>query len=180
VKTLRNIALRPATAGLGALLVAAAVAAPALGVSVPLGANGKPIASAGTEACVTSVVQTERSVTFVGEMTAVAGTVRMQMRIDVLERGPHDERFRAITYPGLGQWLRSSSGVKTYRNFSKVTDLSAPAVYRAAVHYRWLGAKGRVVRTLYLRTPRCEQPAAPPQPAPSTPPTEPLPPVNGG
>jgi hypothetical protein len=57
--------------------------------------------------------------------------------------------------------LRSSPGVKTYRNFSKVTDLSAPATYRALVHYRWLGAKGRVLRTLDLRTARCEQPAPP-------------------
>jgi hypothetical protein len=163
---MRSNLQRRAAAGAVALAAAAATAVPASAAGVPL-VNGKPIASAGIEACVTSVVQTERSATFVGEMTAVPGTVRMQMRIDVLERGPQEERFRAISYPGLGQWLRSSPGVKTYRNFSKVTDLS-PAVYRAAIHYRWLGAKGRLLRTLYLRTARCEQPAAPPE-APSQP-----------
>jgi hypothetical protein len=159
VKALRSRFLRPAAAGLGATLAAAAVAAPAA-AGVPVGAGGKPIAAAATEQCVTSVVAKARSATFVGEMTAVAGTVRMQMRIDVLERGAGESRFHAIAYPGLGQWLRSSAGVKTYRNFSKVTDLFAPATYRAAIHYRWLGPKGRVLRTLYLRTPRCEQPAA--------------------
>lgn len=159
----------PAMAGLAAVLVAGA-ATPALAGSVAPATSGKPVASAATEACVTSVVQSERSATFVGEMTAVPGTVHMQMRIDVLERGAKEEGFHAIAYPGLGQWLRSSPGVKTYRNFSKVTDLSAPAVYRAAVRYRWLGAKGRVIRTMYLRTTRCEQPASP---APSqTPPAE--------
>jgi hypothetical protein len=168
VTTLRNMTLRAGASGLGALLAAAAVTTPALAGSVPV-VNGKPIASAGTEACVTSVVQTERSATFVGAMTAVPGTVRMQMRIEVLERGPGEESFHEIAYPGLGQWLRSSAGIKMYRNFSKVTDLSAPATYRAGVHYRWLGSKGRVLRTLYLRTPRCEQPAAPAPPEPVTP-----------
>jgi hypothetical protein len=160
VNALRSRFPRPAVAGLIAALAACALAAQAL-ASVPLGSNGKPIAGASTEQCVTSVVQAERSATFVGEMTAVSGTVRMQMRIDVLERGQGEERFHSIAYPGLGRWLRSSTGVKTYRNFSKVTDLSAPAVYRATVYYRWLGAKGRVIRTFSLRTPRCEQPAAP-------------------
>jgi hypothetical protein len=154
--------LPAALAGLLAALGVGTLAAQALAVAVPVGANGKPIASATTEQCVTSVTQTERSATFGGEMTAIPGTVRMQMRIDVLERGMKEgESFHAIAYPGLGQWLRSSAGVKTFRNLSKVTNLSAPAVYRAAVHYRWLGAKGRIIRTLYLHTPRCEQPAAP-------------------
>jgi hypothetical protein len=150
----------PVVAALAVAALALLSATPA-GASVPLGANGRPIASASTEQCVTSVVAKERSATFVGEMTAVPGTVRMQMRVDVLERGTGEEGFRAISYPGLGQWLRSSPGVKTYRNFNKVSDLFAPATYRAAVHYRWLGSHGRVIRTLYLRTPRCEQPAAP-------------------
>jgi hypothetical protein len=156
------------TAVLAASLCAQAPAASQLPVSPllvrsgPPGANGKPIASAGTEACVTSVVQTQRSATFVGEMTGVSGTTRMQMRIEVLERGPKEDHFHAIAYPGLGQWLRSSPGVKTYRNFSKVTDLS-PATYRAAVRYRWLGAHGKLLRSLVLKTPTCEQPAAAPQ-----------------
>jgi hypothetical protein len=160
VKPLSSRYLRPLPAGLIAVIAVCAPAAQAL-AGVPTGANGRPIAGALTEQCVTSVIQTERSATFVGEMTAVPGTVRMQMRIDVLERGAGEERFRSVSYPGLGRWLRSSAGVKTYRNLSRVTNLFAPATYRAGVYYRWLGAKGHVIRTLYLRTPRCEQPAAP-------------------
>jgi hypothetical protein len=162
VNALQSRFRAPVLAGVGAMLAACALAA-AAPAAVPVAANGKPIASAGIEQCVTSVVQAQRSATFVGEMTAVPGTVRMQMRIDVLERGAGEAHFHAVTYPGLGQWLRSSPGVKTFRNLSKVTDLSAPASYRGGVHFRWLGARGRLLRTLYLRSPRCQQPAAAPQ-----------------
>src|SRR4051794_32170999 len=110
----RRARLAAACACTAAALFAAAPAG-ASRTGVPLAPNGKPIASASTEACVTSVNQIERSATFVGEMLAVPGTVRMKMRIDVLERGPADARFRTISYPGLGQWVRSSAGVKAYR-----------------------------------------------------------------
>ncbi len=55
--------------------------------------------------------------------------------------------------------------MKTYKNLNKVTDLAAPAAYRAAIHFRWVGAKGRTIKTLELRTPRCEQPLTPRMPA---------------
>jgi hypothetical protein len=137
--------------GLGAASAGAAAATP----------PARPGASATLEQCVTSVEQSERSATFVGEMTAVPGSAHMLMRIEVLERAPREAAFHAVSYPGLGIWLRAASGVKTYKNLDRVTDLSAPAVYRAAVHFRWLNAKGHLIKALELRTPRCEQPAAP-------------------
>jgi hypothetical protein len=125
------------------------------------GAVTKPSASATLEGCVPSAVQSERSATFVGEMSAIPGSTRMLMRIEVLERSPGDPTFHAVSYPGLGLWLHAAPGVHTYKNFNKVTDLSAPALYRAAIHFRWLSAKGRLLKTLELRTGRCDQPAAP-------------------
>jgi hypothetical protein len=141
------------------LALLCAVAAP--GIALGAASPAKAPASASLEQCVTAVQQPARSATFVGEMNAIPGTWRMQMRIEVLERPPQETLFHAVTYPGLGVWLRSASGVKTFKNFDKVTDLSAPAVYRAAVHFRWLGGHGRVIRTLVLRTAHCEQPAPP-------------------
>jgi len=136
------------------------------------GAAVKASAGATLEQCVTSTQQLERSATFVGEMTVIPGTARMLMRIEVLERVPHEALFHQVSYPGLGQWLRAAPGVRTYKNLDKVTDLSAPADYRAAVHFRWLNAKGRLIRSQELRTGRCVQPAAPaPTPAGSTAPT---------
>ena len=119
----------------------------------------KQPASATMEACVTEGEQAERSATFVGEMSAVPGTARMQMRVEILEHTAGEIGFHAVTYPGIGAWLHSSPGVKTYKGLDKVTDLAAPAVYRAAIHFRWLNARGRPIKVLDLRTPRCVQPA---------------------
>jgi hypothetical protein len=101
-------------------------------------------------------------------MTAVPGTAKMEMRIDLLERLPQALLFHTVTAPGLGVWRSASSGVKVYRYVKQVANLSAPANYRGAVRFRWLNAKGRVIRSLSLRTASCLQPAIQP-----TPPAEP-------
>jgi hypothetical protein len=114
--------------------------------------------SASVEACVTSSVQGERSATFSGEMTASAGTGRMSMRIELQERLPGEALFRTVAAPGLGAWRSAAPGIKVYRYIKQVTDLAAPAVYRAAVRFRWLTTKGRLIRALERRTPTCAQP----------------------
>jgi hypothetical protein len=129
--------------------------------------GAKPSASATLEQCVTAVNQTERSATFAGEMTAIAGSARMEMRIDVLERMPEEIRFHAVSAPGLGVWRSSSQGVRVYKYLKQVTNLSAPAFYRGAVRFRWLNARGRLTKAVELRTARCQQPATP---APLAPP----------
>lgn len=159
-------ALALAGAAQGAALAQGSTAAqgatPASGAAPSAqGAALRQSASATLEQCVTAAQQLERSATFVGEMTAIPGTARMQMRIEVLERMPREALFHQVSYPGLGQWLRAVPGVHTYKNLDKVTDLSAPAVYRADIHFRWLNAKGRLIRSLELHTGRCDQPATP-------------------
>jgi hypothetical protein len=127
--------------------------------------DGVPLASATLEQCVTAVDRGERSAVFSGEMTAISGGVRMAMRIDLQVQLPGEAQFHTITLPGLGVWRSSGSGVTTYRQLRQVTDLSAPAAYRAAVSFRWLNGKGRAIKVLARRSPRCEQPAPPPTPA---------------
>ncbi|MHB8533049.1 MAG: hypothetical protein ACYDC2_10050, partial [Solirubrobacteraceae bacterium] len=56
-------------------------------------------ASATVEECMTSAQQTERSVTFAGEMTAQRGATKMEMRVDVLERLPKDLVFHSVFAP---------------------------------------------------------------------------------
>ncbi|HYM53862.1 MAG TPA: hypothetical protein VES97_00755 [Solirubrobacteraceae bacterium] len=130
--------------------------------SLQTGAAGtKANASATLEQCVTAVAQTERSATFSGEMTAIAGSARMEIRIDVLERMPAEPVFHTVTAPGLGVWRTAAPGVRVYKYLKQVTNLSAPAFYRASVRFRWLNARGRLIKALELRTPRCEQPEAP-------------------
>lgn len=131
--------------------------------------------SATLEQCVTSVVQAERSATFTGEMTAIPGAAKMSMRIDVEERGPEDLEFHAVSGQGVGAWRSSEPKVKVYKYLRQVTNLSSSAAYRAIVHFRWISAKGRVIRRAERTTTRCLQPAAPSE---STPPS-PTPPQTG-
>ena len=131
------------------------------GASGAAAAGSRLPASATLEQCVTSVAITERSATFAGEMVAIPGTARMQMRIELLERMPGEALFHPVTFPGLGVWRSPAPGVKIFKNLSRVSGLTAPASYRGAVRFRWLNAKGRLLRSLELRTPRCGEPAPP-------------------
>jgi hypothetical protein len=126
-----------------------------------------PLASAALEECQTSSVQAERSATFAGEMTAVAGTVRMAMRIDLEERTPEQSLYHTVSAPGLGIWRLSDPKVKIYKYLKQVTNLSAPAVYRAVVRFRWLAPRGRVLKRVQRYTGGCTQPAPPAPPAPA-------------
>jgi hypothetical protein len=125
--------------------------------------------SAKLEQCVTSVVQAERSATFAGEMTAIADTAHMAMRVDVQQRLPGEALFHTLSAPGLGVWRSSDSKVKVYKYLKQVTNLSAPAVYRGLVRFRWLNAKGHVIKHSERLTPRCAQPAAPRTEVPPSP-----------
>jgi hypothetical protein len=116
------------------------------------------------EQCGTSVVQAERSATFGGEMTAVAGTAKMAMRIDLEERTPGELEYHTVSAAGLGAWRAADPKVKVYKYLKQVTNLSAPASYRGYVRFRWLNAKGHVIKRAERFTARCLQPPPPVQP----------------
>ena len=122
-------------------------------------------ATATVEQCVTTGEQTNRSATFSAEMTAVTATARMAMRIEVQERLPGEELFHTVSAPGLGVWRGSAPGVKIYQYVKQVTNLSAPAGYRALVRFHWLNDKGYVIKRAERHTLECVQPT----PAPVTP-----------
>jgi hypothetical protein len=113
-------------------------------------------ATATLEACHRDATQTERFVTFGAEMRAVPGTARMAVRFD-LQRKREGGRYRAVRPAGWGRWLRSDPGVDIFRYRKQVTNLSAPARYRAVVRYRWYAASGRVLRRAHRATPACRQ-----------------------
>jgi hypothetical protein len=144
-----------------ALATGALAQIPAASAGGAVAAGAKPGASATLEQCVAALAENERAATFVGEMTAIAGSVRMEIRIDLLERLPAQARFHMVSAPGLGLWRASAPGVKVFRYLKQVTNLTAPASYRAAVRFRWLNAKGRLMKSVELRTASCAQPAAP-------------------
>ena len=137
---------------------------PAASAGAVLAAGSRPAASATLEQCIAALAENERAATFVGEMSAIAGTARMEMRIDLLEQLPGRARFHLVSAPGLGLWRSSAPGVKVFRYLKQVTNLTAPASYRGAVRFRWLNVKGRLIKALELRTAACAQPAAPAAP----------------
>jgi hypothetical protein len=110
------------------------------------------------EQCATSTVQAERSATFTAQMTATGATQRMGMRIELQQRMRGESEFHMVLAPGFGVWRPSEPGVKIYKYVKQVTNLTAPAAYRALVRFRWLGDHGRVLKRAELHTPRCIQP----------------------
>ena len=135
-------------------------------------AEGTPTVA--LEQCVTSTVQAERSATFTAQMTATGATQRMGMRIELRQRVRGGSEFHTVLAPGFGVWHSSEPGVKIYKYVKQVTNLSAPAAYRAVVRFRWMGEKGRVLKRAELHTSRCLQPTLSRQVA-QTPPPVPVP-----
>jgi hypothetical protein len=119
--------------------------------------------SATLEQCLTAVDAVGRSATFSGQMTAVSGTSRMTMRIDVQERATGEAFFHTLNAPGLGVWRRSASGVKIYKYLKQVTNLPAPAAFRAVVSFRWMNDQGHSIKRAERHTPICEEPDARPK-----------------
>ena len=114
--------------------------------SSPSGVPVPTSASATLQQCLTVGAQMERSATLAGEMTAIAGTARMEMRINLVEKLPGETMYRVVTSPGLGAWRFSAPGVKLFTSINHVTNLSSPALYRGAVRFRWLNARGHVIK----------------------------------
>jgi hypothetical protein len=148
------------------LLTPGAMAQAAVPPSAQPGGEGQaPVALAMLQQCVTASAQSERSAVFSGEMTAVSGSTRMMMRIDVQEQLAGETLFHTIAEPGLGVWRSSDADVRSYRFIRQVTNLSAPGFYRALVSFRWLNARDHLVKTFAQHTPRCVQPVLAPAPA---------------
>ncbi len=114
--------------------------------------------SVALEQCVGSAAQSERSATFVAQMVASAGTQKMAMKIELEARARGEAEYHNLLAPGLGVWRAAEPGVKIYKYVKQVTNLAAPAAYRAVVHYRWVGDKGRTIKRAEARSARCFQP----------------------
>ncbi len=129
--------------------------------------------SASLVQCVTAAAPGERSATFSGEMTAIPGTVRMAMRFEVLERAQGETSFHTVIAPGLGAWRAADPGVKVYKYVKQVANLSAPAVYRAAIVFHWQGPHGHTIKRAEHMTHLCHQPQPPAVPGEPATPTSP-------
>ena len=87
-------------------------------------------------------------------MRALESTERMWMRFTLLERTGL-EGFHRLKAPGLGIWQRSDAGVERFGYRQAVEGLSANAVYRMRVDFRWLDAGGVVIRQVQRHSAQC-------------------------
>jgi hypothetical protein len=124
------------------------------------GQASAPLAAATLEHCVTAPVQSERSLGIEAEMSAIPHAAHMALRIEIQERLPEAALFHTVDAPGLGVWREADRGVSSYKYLSKITNLSAPAVYRAVVHFRWLNGSGHQIKKLERHTSSCAQTAS--------------------
>lgn len=147
------------------LLACVLVLASAAAGKSALAADRQP-ASAILDRCVTSSTQIERYATFAGRMVALPGSTEMAMRIDVEERLRGQDGFRPVEdagAPSLGVWRTSEQGVKIFKDLKQVSNLQAPAAYRAEISFRWIakgigGGRDVVIKKETLHTPACKQP----------------------
>jgi len=144
----------PLRAAILALLVLA-LAAPAAGAAVPRWAAKAVLADCERA---TAGDTAARAAVFEGQMRAVRGAARMQMRFTLQARTPDMSRWASVAAPGFGTWVSSQSGTSRYVYTKRVEGLLAPASYRVQLRFRWLSASGRRLASARRNSAACRQP----------------------
>jgi hypothetical protein len=124
----------------------------------PAAAADKPTLSARVTACTTGVADTDRAAAFTGAMPSATGARAMQMRFVLLQRRGSTGPFKALVVPDWGAWETSDPGRSGFVFTQRIDALLAPAGYKAAIYFRWLDKRGRVLRMARRTTGACEQP----------------------
>src|SRR3954453_3066793 len=133
------------------------IAAPLAAAPAAL-AQERPSPHARLVRCTTGATPAARTATFTARMSAAAGTVRMWMRFDLLQRMAGQAEFAPVRLPAWGVWERSERGRSAFIFTKRVRGLRAPGAYRARVHFRWYDARGRIQRRAQRITRRGRQP----------------------
>jgi hypothetical protein len=108
--------------------------------------------------CGTGLDAGQRTAVYEGRMRRISGTRRMQMRFALQWRQSGAKRWSAIKAPGLGTWVSSNPGVKSYTFTKRIENLAAPASYRVVVRFRWLDARGHTIDSDQIVAKPCRQP----------------------
>jgi hypothetical protein len=136
-----------------ALILAAAAA---LGAAPATAADST--ARVALTSCTTGLSAGERTAVYEGRMRRVSGTRKMQMRFALQWRQSGAKRWSAVKAPGLGSWVSSNPGVKSYTFTKRIENLGAPASYRVLVRFRWLDARGHTIDSDSIVARPCRQP----------------------
>jgi hypothetical protein len=108
-------------------------------------------------ACETSLEQEKRSATFAGDIKAVPGAQRLQVKF-VLQSKQDGDGWTPVEATGFGTWNTSAPGIGRYVYTKTVENLPAPGNYRTQVHFRWLSGAGKTILRARRVSRTCRQP----------------------
>ncbi len=139
-----------------------------LAMLVPAAATGRDVSATRAELrhaiCQSALEPAARAISVQAVMRPLSGTVRLQLRFELLARHGGTSSYRAISGGDLGSWISPQNPTLGARPgdvwiFEKqVVDLAAPAAYRFRVSFRWVGAHRRVIATTTELARKCTQP----------------------
>jgi hypothetical protein len=109
------------------------------------------------EQCRSALAQSDRYAVFEGDMRAIRGAARLQMRFTLQARTEDLRDWTRVAAPGFGVWTSAAPGVQRYVYTKRVENLVSPADYRTLVSFRWLDADGDVLARAVRRTAACHQ-----------------------
>jgi hypothetical protein len=95
--------------------------------------------------------------TFQGDMRAVRGALRLQMRFTLQMRENAGEPWARVVASRLDTWVSSAPGKLRYVYDKRVEGLVGPGEYRVRVRFRWLDAAGAVVARAQRVSRTCRQ-----------------------
>jgi hypothetical protein len=131
-----------------------------LSLSVAVAAEDRVPLRATLAACESGPAPEQRFAVFTASMPALAGTERMWMRFDLMEKRARARRWTRLRAPAFGRWDRShEAGASGFIYTKRVERLKETARYRAVVRFRWLDGRGRVQRETRRVTRTCTQPS---------------------
>jgi hypothetical protein len=144
-------------ARVGPALACVALAAPAA-VARQRAATA-PRTALGAIACRQAVNPLQREVSVQATMRPLAATRSLEIRFALSVTSP-GHPTTAVVASGLGEWLMPTDPTLGRRpgdiwKLSKAVYNLGPGGYRYAVSFRWLGAKGKVLKTVTRNSSRC-------------------------
>jgi hypothetical protein len=144
-----------------ALVIALLGAAPA---SATAASSSPPRDQLRSFVCQKSLDPPGRAVSIQAVMRPVSGTMKMQMRFQLLRQTRRGGPFKQVRGRLLGTWISPQNPTLGQRPGDiwivnhPVVDLGAPATYRFRVAFRWTGANGKALDSAVQSSPNCWQP----------------------
>jgi hypothetical protein len=91
---------------------------------------------------------------FEGRMRSAPGAIQLSMRFTLQQKfGGSD--FETVKVPELAVWRKAQPGVRAFTYKQRVRGLEKGGEYRVRIHFRWTGAKGKVLRSAHRRSGAC-------------------------